>query len=224
MDKNTIHTAAPVIALDGFAATGKTAVATALAKKLGWRVLFSGMLYRYVAFSAARDSLGEYLDHIPPSWHAALSDIDCTMHNDVLDVRVNGESLGAQLTQESVGVFASKIAKNLNLRAELLSIQRSYRGFPGLIAEGRDMGSVVFPDAKLKVFLRASEDIRAQRRYDQLKRLGKSAIIHDILSSIKQRDARDLARITASSSENVKVIDTSTMTVDAVVSLIYRDL
>ena len=224
MDKNIAHSMAPVIALDGFAATGKTAVATALAKKLGWRVLFSGMLYRYVAFSVQRDSLDECLDHIPPSWHAALSDIDCTMHNDVLDVRVQGESFGAQLTQESVGAFASKIARNQNLRADLLSIQRSYRGHPGLIAEGRDMGSVVFPDAKLKVFLRASEDIRAQRRFDQLKRLGKSAIIADILRSIKQRDARDLARVTASSSERVKVIDTSTMTVDDVVSMIYRDL
>ena len=220
----TENSAYPVIALDGLAATGKTAIAAALSKKLGWSVLYSGMLYRYLAFSMQEEGCGEDLDFIPASWQSKLGNKVCSVEDGIVHTYVDGHDMGYCLGHESVGTYAAKIARNHKLRQALLPIQRAYRVAPGLIAEGRDMSSVVFPDAKLKVFLKASDTLRAQRRYSQLKKNGKDATMADIIESIRRRDALDMKRATDSESVGVKVIDTSTCSVEDVVAMIMADL
>ena len=214
----------PVITIDGLAATGKTAVAVALSRKLGWEVLYSGMLYRYLAYSIQQEGLHDDLVFIPKSWESKLSRIACDLDNGVLHTYVDGMDMGYCLAHESVGDLASRIARNMQLRSALLPIQRGYRVAPGLIAEGRDMSSVVFPDACLKVFLKASETLRAERRYKQLKRNGKDDTMPAIIECLRERDARDMQRALASQEGDVKIIDTSTFSIEEVVSMIMDDL
>lgn len=213
-----------VITIDGLAATGKTAVAVALSQQLGWQVLYSGMLYRYLAYSIQQEGCADDLSYIPKSWEAKLSSISCRLDKGVLHTYVGTIDMGYCLAHESVGSLASIIARNKDLRNALLPIQRAYRVQPGLIAEGRDMSSVVFPDACLKVFLKASESLRAKRRYEQLKASGKDATMADIIESLRERDERDMQRALASQEGDVKIIDTSTCEVDEVVSMIMADL
>ena len=184
--------AVPVIAIDGPAASGKGTIAAGVADALGYHYLDSGSLYRLVALRALERGLP--VDREPALAHEA----------GVLPVRFEGRRIvldGADVTEriraEDVSAAASAIAVHPAVRAALLDRQRAFRQPPGLVAEGRDMGSVVFPDAALKVFLTASAGERAKRRHKQLIEKGISITIEGLLRDIQERDARDSARAVA---------------------------
>ena len=162
---------APVIAVDGPSGTGKGTLCVRLARRLGWHFLDSGALYRVVAALAERSGLsagdGPGLARL-----AATLDITFREANGGITVHCSSEDLTEVVRTESCGAAASKVAALPEVRAALLAVQKGFRRVPGLVADGRDMGTVVFPDARLKVFLTASPEARAERRHNQLKQQG----------------------------------------------------
>ena len=180
---------APVIAIDGPSASGKGTVAARVAAALGFHYLDSGALYRLVALAAQRG--GVDLED-----EAALARIAASM--DVAfgegSVRLAGVEVAAAMRAEDVGAAASRVAARPAVRTRLLARQRGFRRPPGLVADGRDMGSIVFPDAPLKVYLTAGVETRAQRRYKQLMEKGMYAKIEDVVEELRRRDARDTSR------------------------------
>jgi cytidylate kinase len=197
---------APVIAIDGPSASGKGTVAQAVARALGFHYLDSGALYRLVALAALRQ--GADLDA-----HAGLTAVART-----LDVRFAGDEvfLGEAPATEAIrteacSAAASRVAAVPGVRAALLDRQRAFRRPPGLVADGRDMGSLVFPDARLKVFLTASLEARAERRHKQLKDKGIAANIQVLLRDLQERDARDAARVVAplKPAPDARILDTT---------------
>jgi len=179
----------PVIAIDGPSASGKGTVAARVAQALGFGYLDSGALYRLVALSALREGV-DLADE------AALARIGEAM--DVAfgagSVRLQGREVEADLRGEEVGIAASRVAALPAVRQALLRRQRAFRQAPGLVADGRDMGSIVFPDAPLKVFLTADVAARAQRRYKQLMEKGMYAKMEDVVEELRRRDERDSTR------------------------------
>ncbi len=204
----------PVIAIDGPSASGKGTVAALVAKALGFHYLDSGAIYRALAHAAL--SRGVPLDD-----EAALIRLAQTidLRIDGGEVYVDGLALGDRLRSEETGRAASQIAILPRLRMQLLALQRAFRQPPGLVTDGRDMGSVVFPDAQLKVFLTASVEERARRRYNQLIEKGLHANLQQILQDLRERDARDAARIAApmQKTADAKLLDTTGMTIDEAV-------
>jgi cytidylate kinase len=213
----------PVIAIDGPSASGKGTVAKQVARALGWRYLDSGALYRLVALAAIESSAG---------WEdtARLAEIAGR-----LDVRFEGEEIwlaGRRATDairtEACSIGASRCAAVPAVRNALLDRQRRFREAPGLVAEGRDMGSVVFPDAALKVFLTASAEARAERRHKQLIDKGIPANIQTLLRDLQERDARDAERPVAPLKQlpDARLLDTTRLTVDEAVAQVlgwYRE-
>lgn len=204
----------PVIAIDGPSASGKGTVAAQVAARLGWNYLDSGSLYRTVALAAVRS--GVALDAEAPL--AALAQ---RLPARFCDGRVllDGDDVTDAIRGEAVSAGASKVAALPAVRTALLERQRAYRQMPGLVAEGRDMGSVVFPDAALKVFLTASVESRAQRRYKQLIEKGLAATLGDLLQDLRERDARDMGRAVAplQQCDDALLLDTTAMNVDQAV-------
>ena len=210
----------PVIAIDGPSASGKGTVAARVAQRLGFHYLDSGSLYRLVALAALRGSAAledeRQLESIAAKLSAAF---------DEDKILLDGEDVSDAIRSEEVSAGASKVAALPGVRAALLARQRAYRRVPGLVADGRDMGTVVFPDAALKVFLTATPEARAQRRYKQLMAKGLPAKIHHLLRDLKERDARDAARSAAPlrHSADAALLDTSDMTIveaiDAVLAM-----
>ena len=208
----------PVIAIDGPSASGKGTVAQGVANALGFHYLNSGALYRTVAMAALE--AGADLDD-----ESILSDITLNLR-----AEFNGDTvtLGSRdvtdiILAEAVSVAASRIAALPRVRESLLARQRAFRRPPGLVADGRDMGSVVFPDAVLKIFLTASLETRAERRYKQLMEKGLGANMAALLQDIRERDQRDSARATAplKKSADAVLIDTTGMTAaDAVAQVL----
>lgn len=205
----------PVIAIDGPSASGKGTVASLLARALGFHYLDSGALYRVVALAAGR--AGIPLDDEPALARLA----------EALEVRfgegeiwLRGEPVSDPVRSEACGNGASKVAALPAVRQALLARQRAFRQAPGLVADGRDMGSTVFPDAALKVFLTASPEARAERRYKQLIGKGLCANINQILQDIRQRDARDSARSVAPLQKcaDAGLLDTTPLTIEQVVA------
>ena len=180
---------APVIAIDGPSASGKGTVAEKVARELGFRYLDSGALYRLVTL-AAQQSNADLADE------AALARIAETMDIDFRDARtwLAGRDVSAALRAEEVSAAASRVAAHPAVRKALLARQRGFRTSPGLVADGRDMGSVVFPDAPLKVFLTADVEARAARRYKQLMEKGMDAKMGDVVEELRRRDERDSTR------------------------------
>ena len=182
----------PVVAIDGPSASGKGTVAALVAARLGWNYLDSGSLYRIVALAAVRGrialdaetELAALAQRLPASFR----------HGQVL---LNGDDVTDAIRTEASSSGASKVAALPAVRAALLDRQRAYRQAPGLVAEGRDMGSVVFPDAALKVFLTASVESRAQRRYKQLIEKGIPVTLDGLLQDLRERDDRDAGRAVA---------------------------
>jgi len=179
----------PVIAIDGPSASGKGTVAARVAQALAFNYLDSGALYRLVAFAAHESGT-------PLGDEAALAKIAGAM-----DVRfaegqafLEGRDVTPEIRSESLSVAASRVAAQPAVRTALLARQRAFREVPGLVAEGRDMGSVVFPDAALKVFLTASVETRAERRYKQLMEKGMYAKMADVVEELRKRDERDSSR------------------------------
>jgi cytidylate kinase len=207
----------PVIAIDGPSASGKGTVASRVAAALGFHLLDSGALYRLTAVAAMRAG-------IPLDDEAALERVSAG-----LDVRfadgqtwLAGDEVSDAMRSEAASVGASRVAVHGGVRSALLDRQRAFRQPPGLVADGRDMGSVVFPDARLKVFLTASVEVRAERRYKQLIEKGLSANLESLSQDLRERDERDSRRAHAPLVQlpDAIALDTSSMSVDAAVRFV----
>ena len=211
--------APPVITIDGPAATGKGTVAKGVAQALGFHYLDSGALYRLVALVALRHGLSE-VEEGPLA--VAARAMNVVFDGEI--IRLDGQEVTAALREEAVGTVASRIAILPRLRVALVSRQRAFRTAPGLVAEGRDMGTVIFPDAGLKVFVTASLDERAKRRYNQLIEKGNSVTLDSLLRDIRERDARDSTRATAPLRRAADAVDldTTNMTIDAAIAFVLE--
>ena len=209
-----MSSAIPVITIDGPTASGKGTVAQRVASALGWGVLDSGALYRLTALAVQQQA-------IDPENETAVADLAATLDvqfrpNQIL---LGGQDVSEVIRQEHVGNLASRLAPNPKLRAALLSRQRAFRLAPGLVADGRDMGTIVFPDAQVKIFLIADVQGRAQRRAKQLIEKGISANLQDLLADMRARDARDTQRSVAPliAAKDAHVVDSSMLTIDQTV-------
>lgn len=203
--------AAPVITIDGPTASGKGTVAHRVAQVLGWDVLDSGVLYRLTALAALRADVA--LDDAGGVADLART-LDVTFKQG--SVWFEGEDVDAEIRQEHVGNAASRVAALQPVRDALLDRQRAFQRAPGLVADGRDMGTIVFPDAPLKIFLIADVDARAQRRCNQLKAKGISANLDDLLRDLRDRDARDTQRTHAPlvAAKDAHTLDSSNLTIE----------
>jgi cytidylate kinase len=209
----------PVIAIDGPSASGKGTVAAQVARRLGFHYLDSGALYRLVALAALRADAP--VDDEP---RVAAIAAGLPAQFDGERVLLAGEDVSRAIRGEEVSAAASRVAALPAVRAALLGRQRELRRAPGLVADGRDMGSVVFPDAALKVFLTASVEERARRRYKQLIDKGLAANMHDLLRDLRERDGRDAARGVAPLQQraDAALLDTTGMTIDEAVETVMR--
>ncbi|MDX2345930.1 MAG: (d)CMP kinase [Legionella sp.] len=207
--KNTV----PVITLDGPSGTGKGTLCHRLADYLGWHILDSGVLYRALGFLAeqaqvafdARDKLVELAAHLPIEFKQD-------------EIYIQGVLVQDALRSEACGASASQLAAMPEIRAALLQRQRDFACMPGLVTDGRDMGTVVFPDAALKIYLDAGAKERANRRYLQLKNNGKSVNLAQVVDELARRDQRDMAREHAplKAADDAVTLDTTNLTVDEV--------
>ena len=207
----------PVIAIDGPSASGKGTVAQRVAEALGFRYLDSGALYRGVALACQRRGID--LDNRLEVCRIALM-LEISFPRS--DVRLDGADVTTALRAEEVGAAASRVAAYPEVRDALLDRQRAFRQPPGLVADGRDMGSVVFPDAALKIYLTASAEERALRRYKQLIDKGLSASMGALLQEIRDRDARDSARAVSPLQKCADAIelDTTDLSIEAAVAAV----
>jgi CMP/dCMP kinase len=210
-------TPAPVIAIDGPTASGKGTVAQRVAEALGFQYLDSGALYRLTALASARH-------HIPVEDIDALAEIAGNLRIAFREgaIWLDGHDVSHEIRAENIGNRASAIAVHGPVRAALVARQRAFRHDPGLVADGRDMGTVIFPDATLKVFLTASAEARAERRYKQLIEKGFSANIEDLLRDLRERDARDSSRSNAplKPAPDAITLDTSALTAEQAISTV----
>ncbi len=209
--------AIPVLTIDGPSGAGKGTVSRAVAKKLGWHYLDSGSIYRSLAVLALKESVDLQDEFVMASLAQAMElEFDC---GDELVVRLNGEDVTAQLGLEATGNAASIVAVHPEVRRVLLQKQKDFKRLPGLVADGRDMATVVFPEAENKVFLTASASERAARRYKQLIEKGIDANIVQITNEIEERDRRDSERKTAplAMANDAHYIDSSDMPLEAVI-------
>ncbi|MFA5172247.1 MAG: (d)CMP kinase [Sulfuriferula sp.] len=213
--------AIPVIAIDGPSASGKGTVAALVAQKLGYHYLDSGALYRLTAVAAQLQ--GVAVDDEARLAQIAL-DLNVTFVGQ--QILLDGNDVSDALRSEAAGVGASKIAVLPKVRAALLDRQHAFRRAPGLVADGRDMGSVVFPDAQLKIFLTASAEERAQRRYKQLIEKGISANLADLLNDLRDRDARDSARTVAPlrQEDDAILLDTTEIGIADAVNFVLKNI
>jgi CMP/dCMP kinase len=209
----------PVITIDGPTASGKGTVATLVAAQLGFHLLDSGALYRLAALASLRygvatddaDALTTLIDDLHITFREGCAELD-------------GVDVSTEIRAEEVGNRASAIAVHQSVRAALVARQRAFRKEPGLAADGRDMGTVIFPDAGLKVFLTASVEARATRRHKQLIKKGFSANMDDLLRDLRERDARDSSRAAAplKPAADAKLLDTSTLSIDQAVDQVAQ--
>ncbi|MGA8261693.1 MAG: (d)CMP kinase [Arenicellales bacterium] len=211
---------APVLALDGPSGSGKGTVGQICAQKLGWNYLDSGAIYRALAYVVQKERLDPGRAEAVVRCARALQ-MECLPNPpEPALIRVNGEDVGPRLRTEEIGRLASELAAVPAVREALLASQRRVRRPPGLVADGRDMGTVVFPDARWKFFLTASAQVRAERRYKQLKLKGFDGSLAALFQAIQERDTRDAQRSVSPlrAAENAIVLDTSKMSIDEVVS------
>lgn len=210
MDKQQV----PVITLDGPSASGKGTIARLVAQTLGFHYLDSGALYRLVALAAMKRNTdaGNESGVVDVARHLNASFRDSS-------IWLDGEEVSDEVRAEACGEYASKIARYPALRVELLERQRGFRKLPGLIADGRDMGSVIFPDAILKIYLTASEEERASRRHKQLMEKGINVSIPDLIQTLRSRDERDSGRVASplQQCEDAYLLDTTGLSIDQVI-------
>ncbi|MBL6987198.1 MAG: (d)CMP kinase [Methylobacter sp.] len=207
----------PVLTIDGPSGAGKGTVSRAVAKKMGWNYLDSGSIYRSLAVAVLKQQVDLTNETtIVDIAQAMVLEFDC---GDELVVRLDGEDITAQLSLENTGNTASIVAALPEVRQALLQKQKDFKQLPGLVADGRDMGTVVFPDAENKVYLTASAVERAKRRYKQLIEKGIDANLVQITNEIEERDRRDMERKTAplAMASDALYIDSSDMTLDSVI-------
>ena len=215
---------APVITVDGPAASGKGTIAAGVAQTLGFQLLDSGSLYRLVALKAAESGIAA--DDVTALADAAEK-LDVAFHDG--RIVLEGRDVTDRLRGEDISAAASQVAVHSPVRTALLDRQRAFRRPPGLVADGRDMGTVVFPEARLKVFLTASQEERAERRYKQLIEKGISSSIESLLRDIRERDARDAKRVVSPlvPAADAVILDTTGMTIAAAIRFVldrYRAL
>ena len=217
----------PVLTLDGPGGSGKGTIAQIIAGRLGWHYLDSGALYRVLGLTASRRGLA--LDDEPTLCRLAETiRIEFIPQPDGTPARVSvdGQDVSTELRTETTGELASLVAVLPDVRASLLQKQRDFRENPGLVTDGRDMGTTVFPDAILKVFLTASAEVRAERRYKQLKNKGLNANLSAILGEIRQRDQRDSSRSVSplKPADDAWILDCSTLSITEVVDSVSSRL
>ncbi len=216
-DMSNASTSVPVIAVDGPAASGKGTIAAGVAQALGFHLLDSGSLYRLVALKALESGIAR---ENGAALASAAADLDVAFSDD--RIRLDGRDVTDRIRAEDVGAAASQVAVHPAVRTALLDRQRAFRQPPGLVADGRDMGTVVFPDARLKVFLTASPEERAGRRHKQLIEKGIPITIESLLRDIRERDARDAERTVAplAPAADALVLDTTGISIAAAVRFV----
>ncbi len=210
----------PVIAVDGPSASGKGTVAQLVAEKLGFNYLDSGALYRVVAYAARQNNI---------AWHdadavaASARTLDIQFRNGL--VYLNNADISEAIRSEEMGKGASQVAVHAPVRAALVDVQHHFRQAPGLVADGRDMGTVIFPDSVLKIFLTATTETRADRRYKQLVGKGLPADYDSILRDLQERDARDKGRASAPlvMAEDAILVETDHLTITQAVDIILQN-
>jgi cytidylate kinase len=209
----------PIITIDGPSGSGKGTVSRQLARELGFHFLDSGALYRLLALAASRRGLA--LDD-EPALAALVVELDIDFPTDaaIEQVLLEGDDVSNEIRTEAAGGKASQVAVLPGVRAALLKTQHAFASLPGLVADGRDMGTVVFPDAQAKLFLTASAEERAKRRSKQLNEKGISVDYEGILAEIEARDARDSQRSVAplKAADDAKIMDTTGVAIDRVVA------
>jgi cytidylate kinase len=215
-----------VITVDGPGGSGKGTLAGMLAARLGWHLLDSGALYRLLAFAAQKRGKG-LADEQALVELAANLDVQFIADAEGGEQRImlEGDDVSRTIRTETVGAGASRVAALPAVRQALLARQQAFREAPGLVADGRDMGTVVFPDAQLKIFLTASPEIRAERRYRQLLEKGETASLAGLLDEINARDERDMNRSIAPlrPAEDAVLIDSSHMSIENVLETVQAE-
>lgn len=212
-----------IITIDGPVASGKGSVSSGVARALGFHVLDSGSLYRLTAYKCLKKG-------IAPTDMIQTEAVARSLEPEFLNGRIllDGEDVTDGIRAEEVGLAASKVAAIPGVRQALFEVQRDFARQPGLVADGRDMGSVVFPEARLKVFLTASAEARAKRRYNQLREKGISSNIADLVRDLKERDERDMKRSVAPlvPPEGARILDSSDLTLEQTIDQVlewYRE-
>ena len=215
----------PVITVDGPSGVGKGTISQLLAKELGWHMLDSGALYRAIGWAASQRGIINDQEDVLADLARDLDVVFVPRSGALTEVEIDGETVGDSLRTEEAAAAASQVAALPRVREALLAKQHAFRQMPGLVADGRDMGSQVFPDARLKIFLKASAEIRAQRRHKQLKEKDFSVNLARLVDEIRERDERDATRPVSPMrpAEDAHIIDTGPLTIDEVMAEI-RDL
>ncbi|MBV1916232.1 MAG: (d)CMP kinase [Pseudomonadales bacterium] len=221
--ENSVTGNVPVITVDGPSGSGKGTLCQKLADRLGWALLDSGALYRLVGYVANKKGITDQAGIAEQALNLDIEFINDPATGELLSI-LEGQDVTRDIRTETCGDLASRVAAIPEVRAALLKRQRAFRVTPGLIADGRDMGTVVFPAAPVKIFLEATAEERAKRRYNQLKEKGFDASLAKIFDEISERDERDLKRSSSplAIAADALVIDSSKLSIDEVFERVLK--